>query len=511
MIKHDVHRTNLCGTADKLSVLHDWSGIYIRYYRRTSVPNSYVDTRIATSNVPAHGLKTKVFFTERISQQNLRMDPIKCQVYTTKGTQCSKNHKMNSQYCGLHETKREETGPHRYANEQLSIKQKFEVKAQFANFSKRREQAVGDRRAMRAITNEETIADAHMEVRHREEVDALLDSQRAEIAANGGRDPDEMANTGREIKKSERDYNYTVRYITIQWNHIGHRNHFIGQITAIRERLRIVLQTPYITPRIRTIVETLERRITLSLDGFMARAMQDLENREVAGWGGEPNVGHRMANGVVIPPNVALGALAMALPPLREQQLARLANDNQNVHTTLIVDQTKKNVAEILKISVPEEYRWNTTKLSQTYIQIIVLCQPSPKSVWQFSSMYCSDATIYDMEPGIFGKVVDGVWQYIRNAPDEHKLDLRKILRTELRDNIGMCAQGNLSRICNVLQGYMEGIGQKEPVSTILGREFPKLMEIENVVEREARGAAILRENQVPEAEWESWLDPLRS
>jgi hypothetical protein len=88
---------------------------------------------------------------------------------------------------------------------------------------------------------------------------------------------------------------------------------------------------------------------------------------------------------------------------------------------------------------------------------------------------------------------------------------LKKILTSELRDNIGMCAQGNLSRICNVLQGYLEGIEQKEPVSEILGREFPKLMEIENQVEREARGAAILRENNVPENQWENWLEPLRA
>jgi hypothetical protein len=123
--------------------------------------------------------------------------------------------------------------------------------------------------------------------------------------------------------------------------------------------------------------------------------------------------------------------------------------------------------------------------------------------------MYCSDATIYDLEPGIFGKVVDGVWQFISKSPD--KADLKKILTAELRDNIGMCAQGNLSRICNVLQGYMDGIGQKESVSEILGREFPKLMEIENQVEREARGAAILRENNVPENQWENWLEPLRA
>jgi hypothetical protein len=144
-----------------------------------------------------------------------------------------------------------------------------------------------------------------------------------------------------------------------------------------------------------------------------------------------------------------------------------------------------------------------------TYKTIILFCRLSPKSAWQFTSMYCSDATIYDLEPGIFGKVVDGVWQFISKSPN--KQDLKKILASELRDNIGMCAQGNLSRMCNVLQGYLEGIGQKESVSEILGREFPKLMEIEREPDRLREGERILRENAVPEGEWENWLEPLRA
>ena len=201
-----------------------------------------------------------------------------------------------------------------------------------------------------------------------------------------------------------------------------------------------------------------------------------------------------------------LGPIVMAVP---NRELARIANDNQNVHTTLVVEQTKKNVQEILKIPVPEIFKWQRNRLSMTYKTIIMFCHLSPKAVWQFSSMYCSDATIYDLEPGIFGKVVDGVWQFIRSSPD--KADLKKILAAELRDNIGMCAQGNLSRMCNVLQGYLEGIGQKESVAEILGREFPKLMEVENETERVYMGTELLRNNNVPDDQWEAWLEPLRA
>jgi hypothetical protein len=388
----------------------------------------------------------------------------------------------------------------------MAIRQKFERRNQLKNFQDRRHAAESPRE-IRGITNEETIAEAQMTVRHREEDQALRDAQEAEIVANGGINPDEPARMTRELKEMEVQSIRVARWITRHWARPADRNHFLPELEAIRTRVRQIGQQPRITQRNMTLMQDIDRSITERLDEFMARAMQELENGgAIRGWGGEGIEG-RIVNGVIVPPEMRRGARAMAVP--NPNVLARFANDNQNVHTTLVVEQTKKNVAEILKIPVPQDYRWQASKLSLTYKTIIMFCHLSPKAVWQFTSMYCSDATIYDMEPGIFGKVVDGVWQYINKSPD--RKDLKKILAAELRDNIGMCAQGNLSRVCNVLQGYMEGIGQKESVSTILGREFPKLMEIENPVEREARGAAILRENAVPEGEWNDWLEPLRS
>jgi hypothetical protein len=378
----------------------------------------------------------------------------------------------------------------------LTIKQKFEVKAQIEQFSTRRVQA-GSPQEIRAITNEQTIAEAHMTVRHRNELQELRDSQAAEIAANGGRDPDAPARMGDRITAMGRTMNQFRGWIVARWPLLDNRNRLITGLEDLRVEARGMLRDPNITPVLIVRLEFMITQVTRSLDEFMARALQDAENGGVVqGWGGEE-----------IPPAQRRGAVVMALP--NPNVLARFANDNQNVHTQLVVEQTKKNVAEILKISVPVDYRWQRNTLSMTYKTIILFCRLSPKSTWQFTSMYCSDATIYDLEPGIFGKVVDGVWQFISKSPD--KQDLKKILTSELRDNIGMCAQGNLSRICNVLQGYLEAIGQKESRSEILGREFPKLMEIENQVEREARGAAILRENNVPENQWENWLEPLRA
>jgi hypothetical protein len=191
------------------------------------------------------------------------------------------------------------------------------------------------------------------------------------------------------------------------------------------------------------------------------------------------------------------------------RELARFANDNQNVHTTQSVNMTKDMVQLILTIPVPEEYKWNMNECSKTPGDIIMTCKLTPKAAWQMSAKYCQDESIYEMGKGIYGKVLDGVWQYILSSQD--KTDLCNCLKQEMEDNIGMCAQGNLSRLCNILAGYMEGIKSQESISEILGRLMPKLMEIEDLPKRLQEAYGILKTNKVPESQWESWLSPIVS
>jgi hypothetical protein len=192
-------------------------------------------------------------------------------------------------------------------------------------------------------------------------------------------------------------------------------------------------------------------------------------------------------------------------PPRRE--LARFAADPQNVHTAETVRQTKEIVERVRTIPVPEGYRWNKVFVSKTIGEIIADCQLTSHSAAQMFNQYVSSVAIYDIEEGIYGKVLDSVWQYVKQSPD--KQDLCNILRNEMRDNIGMCAQGNLSRICNILAGYMEGIGSQESVSERLGRLLPPLMEIEDVDTRVRNAFNILQENAVPISDWDTWINPL--
>lgn len=188
-------------------------------------------------------------------------------------------------------------------------------------------------------------------------------------------------------------------------------------------------------------------------------------------------------------------------------ELGAFAADNQNVHTVQSVELTKTVVARVLKIAVAKEYQWNRKTVSRTPAEIIWACSLHPKVAMQMMEKYCAADNVYEMGAGIYGRVLDGVYAYIKNSPD--KKDLYKILRAELTDNLGMCAQGNLTRLCNVLAGYLEGIGSQESPADRLGRELPKLLEIEDETRRMEVARGVLRDTGLPEAEWAPWLEAL--
>lgn len=202
-----------------------------------------------------------------------------------------------------------------------------------------------------------------------------------------------------------------------------------------------------------------------------------------------------------------IAAVAARVADQHVGELAAWTRDPQNVHTTSAVNQTKIMVDRIVKIVVPDEYVWNSRICSKTPGEIIMECKLSAKGAWQMTAKYCQDESVYDMGKGIYGKVLDGVWQYVRNSPD--KRDLCSILRQEMEDNIGMCAQGNLTRLCNILSGYMEGIGVQESQSEILGRKLPLLIEIEDQATRLAEAFKLLVETGTPEVQWLSWVESL--
>jgi hypothetical protein len=172
-------------------------------------------------------------------------------------------------------------------------------------------------------------------------------------------------------------------------------------------------------------------------------------------------------------------------------------NDKQNVHRSETVSSIEKAFAQLKKVIIPKEQR--------TLGEILIHCRMKPEAEVQMVKFYHSGEPIYEHK-NAYKRALDAVWTLVQKHENKKELYVR--VADEMNDNIGMCAQGNLSRICNIMCGYLEEF--KPPVPQgILVQNAIAAIAMDSDRDKIGRAKTILKELFVPENEWNVWLDAL--
>lgn len=365
----------------------------------------------------------------------------KCSSVTAKGDPCSRNAKDGG-LCALHLRSRENHGPHAYARLQLTYKHKRELEDYELGY----------------LDELSTIQ-------------LMPDDERADRVAELSREH------GNQKSKIQRRHARDLADLRVQQDEIIEVIGFDpdAEANARKEREEDARRA---------------RRFIRLQDRMRGHVYwQVLEVGQAVG-------GEHQINDVI---PVELGDE----PVIRK--LRDIAADPQSVHTSEVVTNVNKIITIVRAIPVPDGYKWDRVVCSKTPGEIIAECRLTQHAACQMMAQYAQDNSIYDIEVGIYGKVLDSVWQFIKTHAE--KDSLVSILRTELEDNIGMCAQGNLTRVCNILAGYLDGIGPLESLAERLGRLLPPLAEIEDLDERRKRALEVLTANNVTRDQLDAWID----
>ena len=191
--------------------------------------------------------------------------------------------------------------------------------------------------------------------------------------------------------------------------------------------------------------------------------------------------------------------LSIGLAVRREAELEVFGNDAQNVHRTATVSYIKQIFDTLMTIEVPTNQK--------TLGLVLTNCNLSDEATMQTARFYTEKVNIYEIDKA-YTRALDAVVAYIETHPE--KTELYERVAQELTDNIGMCAQGNLSRICNILSGYIDGVAP--PVST---REMMQnkisAIAMDSEGNKIERAKAYMREINVPEAEWGPWIEAVEA
>jgi hypothetical protein len=180
------------------------------------------------------------------------------------------------------------------------------------------------------------------------------------------------------------------------------------------------------------------------------------------------------------------------------KDLNKFSKDKQNVHTSPMVKRTL-NIANILIDIAKKNYCEDSLV---EFLHIVNLSEAVKDNLMNY---YFSESSIYDLVAPTFKIVFDGLWIYIKKQKIEIQRELIKILAQELNDNVETCAQGNLSRLTNVLSGYID-----QPVMEVsLQDSMSEISKEKDTRLRLSKAKKELEKRHIKGEEYHAWLDAM--
>ena len=204
-------------------------------------------------------------------------------------------------------------------------------------------------------------------------------------------------------------------------------------------------------------------------------------------------------------PDVDTPHIPLAPPP---QELARMARDPQNVHTRVVTDQTNEATKKLLAVKVPETQQTEKTLTLvwlgglgvpyHTYLQVA-----TDINRW-FNTKDCRVTG-----DNLYRRMLRGLVALIGSEKDdERKSEMYRRAWQECHESVGMCCEGHLSRLCNVLVGFDEAFQPPVPFGEILQSKMAAIAGLDVSEEEKRKQAnAFFDEHKTPVEERAAWLD----
>lgn len=184
-------------------------------------------------------------------------------------------------------------------------------------------------------------------------------------------------------------------------------------------------------------------------------------------------------------------------------ELGKLAYDKQNVHTQPIVKQTSKSIEILVSQKLPEE--WDMKSVIESYLRRNKLVTKHKTTLKDICKWYRTRTCRVDNDK-LYAKMLDGLLVIIQTHT--HKQELMKRFLEETSEAVGLCCEGHLSRLCNVMVGFDERFNPEVPVKEILQQKMALIAGKDIPVEAKVFEAyAVFQELKIPEEEQSAWID----
>jgi len=393
----------------------------------------------------------------------------RCAFYTAASTRCTHGARINSDYCGTHIRKGEALGP-RPAETHCHCTRRVAGEEQWCGLTRR----IG-----------EEVCEWHW---GRMEVRQAREEQRRQEALH--------------IQAAEDAYLAQVPRLT--WQEVTR---------AVRQRMRLPVGDP----------QRLEDHTAFAVARrfFMATAPVELPGTVMTDfwvdlWREERGLPPMEQQPVMWAPVHWVPPAEDQPPPPPMGPLGRLAADRQNVHTTAVTQQTNDNL-DLLLEATPSTPGDTLSILTRWWMAVM---RPPFEDYWRVMEdvrHWYGKRTCRKTNDTLYKRVLEGLVEKVLLATDDRTPEANALFeelvkRTweECEESVGMCCDGHLSRLANVLVGFDEAFRPPVAVGEMLQQKIAAIAELKvSAKHKLQRAVAVMDELKVPVEDRAPWLEAL--
>jgi len=194
--------------------------------------------------------------------------------------------------------------------------------------------------------------------------------------------------------------------------------------------------------------------------------------------------------------------------------LADLANDDENIHTRPIRQETARAIQILMKDYLQKySYAEELLILIRT-MWFHLLTAPLPDWAIVLDEPLCDefymDLLITSNFDTKYSDLLQSIWTYACDQPIEIRSQIAIRLAEEVIDGEGMCPQGKMSRLLNVLRGFHPELDAIPAIS--ISEQLQSRMAVISampIAERAAAASAVFAELSISEAIQAEWMNAL--
>lgn len=185
-------------------------------------------------------------------------------------------------------------------------------------------------------------------------------------------------------------------------------------------------------------------------------------------------------------------------------ELGKMAYDKQNVHTQPVVKHTSKTTEILLSQVIPDE--WDMQSIIESYLRRNKLVVKYKSTLKDICKWYRT-RTCRTKNDKLYARMLDGLLVIIQSNT-ANKNELMKRLLEETSEAVGLCCEGHLARLANVMVGFDERFNPEVPVGEILQQKMTLIAGKDIPVEAKVFEAyAVFQELKIPDEEQAAWID----